>query len=55
MKAICLARRNRVVQLGLSLCQIDSSLEVAVLHNLFQGGSNLRIQHLKIRESTPSE
>ena len=50
---LCSTKKS-VIQLSILLCQIDSFLEVGVLHDLFQGGSNLRIQHLKIRESTPS-
>ena len=42
--------KKSVFQLELLLGQNDSFLEVGVLDDRFQRGSNLRIQHLKIWE-----
>ena len=45
--------KKSVIQLGLLLRQIDSFLEVGVVDDVFQEGSNLCIKHLKIWESMP--
>ena len=45
-----LSAKESVIFLSLLLCQIDLFLEVRIWDDLLQGGSDLRIKRLEVRE-----